>query len=207
MLTLNRRQILISGLFLWLFAVAGTTLVALTEFGTREPILENERIVLLRNLNALLPQQQLDNDIANDVLEVPADSLLGTETTSLVYRARKQGKPVAAIFSSIAPEGYSGKIHLLVGIYTDGRIAGVRVIKHSETPGLGDAIEIRKSPWISGFDNKSLSRPTQKGWQVKRDGGEFDQFTGATITPRAVISAVRNTLLYYRENADMIFTK
>ena len=204
---MNRRQILISGLFLWLFAVVGTSLVALTEFGTRDPILENERIVLLRNLNALLPQQQLDNDIANDMLEVSADSLLGTETTSLVYRARKQGLPVAAIFSSIAPEGYSGKIHLLVGIYTDGRIAGVRVIKHSETPGLGDAIEIRKSPWITDFDNKSLSRPAQKGWQVKRDGGEFDQFTGATITPRAVISAVRNTLLYYRKNADMIFTK
>ena len=207
MLTLNRRQILISGIFLWLFAVGGTSLVALTEFGTRAPIIENERIVLLRNLNALLPQQQLDNDIANDVLELPADALLGTETASLVYRARKQGKPVAAIFSSIAPEGYSGKIHLLVGIYTDGRIAGVRVIKHSETPGLGDAIEIRKSPWITGFADKSLSRPDQKGWRVKRDGGEFDQFTGATITPRAVINAVRNTLLYYRKNADMIFTK
>jgi electron transport complex protein RnfG len=207
MLTFNRRQILISGLFLWLFAVVGTSLVALTEFGTREPILENERLVLLRNLNALLPQEQLDNDIVNDVLELPADSLLGTDTTSVVYRARKQGKPVAAIFSSIAPQGYSGEIHLLVGIYTDGRIAGVRVIKHSETPGLGDAIEVRKSPWITEFDNKSLDRPDQKGWQVKRDGGEFDQFTGATITPRAVIRAVRNTLLYYRKNADMIFRK
>ena len=204
---MNRRQILISGLFLWLFAVVGTSLVALTEFGTREPILENERLILLRNLNALLPQEQLDNDIVNDVLELPANSLLGTDTPSLVYRARKQGTPVAAIFSSIAPQGYSGKIHLLVGVYTDGRIAGVRVIKHSETPGLGDAIEVRKSPWITEFNDKSLDRPDQKGWQVKRDGGEFDQFTGATITPRAVVRAVRNTLLYYRENADMIFTK
>ena len=207
MLIVNRRQILISGLFLCLFAVAGTSFVALTEYGTRDAIQENERRVLLRNLNALLPQHQLDNDISNDTLELPADTLLGTEKRSLVYRARKQGKPVAAIFNSVAPNGYSGKIYLLVGIYVDCQVAGVRVIKHSETPGLGDAVEIKKSPWITGFDGKSLSNPDHKGWQVKRDGGDFDQFTGATITPRAVVGAVRNTLLYYRQNADMIFLK
>lgn len=207
MLTVNRRQILISGMFLWLFAVAGTSFVAVTEYGTRAPILDNERRVLLRNLHALLPRQKLDNDIANDTLELPADALLGTEQVSLVYRARRQGEPVAAVFNSIAPNGYSGKIHLLVAVYVDGSIAGVRVVKHAETPGLGDAVEVRKSSWIHGFDGKSLSRPDRSGWQVKRDGGEFDQFTGATITPRAVVSAVRNTLLYYRKNADMIFQK
>ena len=205
MITISRRQILISGIFLWLFAVAGTSLVALTEYNTREAIIENERQVLLRNLYALLPRDKLDNDIAEDILKLPASPLLGTDTDSNVYRARLAGDPVAAIFNSVAPNGYNGKIHLLVGVYSNGKLAGVRVIKHAETPGLGDAVEIRKSPWIKGFDGKSLTNPGTSGWQVKRDGGEFDQFTGATITPRAVIAAVRNTLLYYQQNADMIF--
>lgn len=202
---MHRRQILLSGIFLWLFAVAGTGFVALTEMSTREAILENERQVLLRNLHALLPPQRVDNDIVNDVVSVPASRLLGTEYPSTVYRARFQNEPVAAIFNSIAPNGYSGKIHLLVGVYVDGSIAGVRVIKHAETPGLGDSIELRKSVWIKSFDLKSLISPLQSRWRVKRDGGDFDQFTGATITPRAVVAAVKNTLVYYQQNADTIF--
>jgi len=205
MITINRRDILLSGAFLWLFAVAGTTLVAVTEFTTADAIVENERQVLLRNLYALLPPERLDNDIASDTLELPAAPLLGTESTAIAYRARMLGEPVAVIFNSIAPDGYNGKIHLLVGVNVDGSLAGVRVIKHAETPGLGDGIEIRKSPWIKGFDGRSLDNPDASGWRVKRDGGEFDQLTGATITPRAIVSAVRNTLLYYRQNADMIF--
>ena len=112
---------------------------------------------------------------------------------------------MAAVFNSIAPNGYSGKIHLLVGVYFDGSIAGVRAIKHAETPGLGDALEIQKSPWVLDFDSKSLDNPAQGHWLVKRDGGVFDQFTGATITPRAVVQAAKNTLLYYEKNADTLF--
>jgi len=205
MIAISRRQILISGVFLWLFAVAGTSLVAVTEFTTADAIVENERQVLLRNLYALLPPERLDNDIASDTLKLPAAPLLGTKSSTTAYRARRQGEPVAVIFNSIAPAGYSGKIHLLVGVNVDGSLAGVRVIKHAETPGLGDGIEIRKSPWIKGFDGRSLDNPEAAGWRVKRDGGEFDQLTGATITPRAIVAAVRNTLLYYRQNADMIF--
>jgi electron transport complex protein RnfG len=205
MIAINRRQILLSGVFLSLFAVVGTTLVALTEYSTSEAIAENERQLLLRNLYALLPRDRLDNDIAADTLQLPASTLLGTDDASTVYRARLGGEPVAAIFNSVAPDGYNGKIHLLVGVYIDGRLAGVRVVKHAETPGLGDAVEIRKSPWINDFAGKSLANPTQERWRVKRDGGDFDQFTGATITPRAVVAAVRNTLLYYQQNADMIF--
>jgi electron transport complex protein RnfG len=200
-----RRQILLSGLFLLLFAVVGTALVALTELGSREAIAANERRVLLRNLYALLPADELDNDIAADTLSLPPAPLLGTEEYSTAYRARLDGEPVAVIFNSIAPDGYSGRIYLLVGIYVDGSVAGVRVVKHAETPGLGDAIEERKSPWIHGFDGKSLENPALDGWAVRRDGGEFDQLTGATITPRAVVAAVRDTLLYYRQNADMLF--
>ena len=205
MIAISRRQILLSGAFLWLFAVAGTTLVALTEFTTADAIAENERKVLLRNLHALLPPERFDNDIASDTLELPPAELLGKDDVSIVYRARLAGEPVAAVFNSVAPDGYNGSIHLLVGIYVDGSLAGVRVVKHAETPGLGDGIEIRKSPWITIFDGKSLNDPDPAGWRVKRDGGEFDQLTGATITPRAIIAAVRDTLLYYRRNADMIF--
>ena len=207
MISISQRQVLISGIFLWLFAVVSTGLVALSEFLARDEIIANERALLLRNLHALLPADRLDNDIATDTTELPPDELLGTSETSIVYRARLDGEPVAAIFNSIAPNGYSGRIHLLVGIYVDGSIAGVRVVKHAETPGLGDAVEIRKSDWITGFDGKSLNDPNTEGWQVRRDGGQFDQFTGATITPRAVVGAVHRTLLYYRQNADMIFSK
>ena len=205
MSAITRRQVLISGAFLWLFAVAGTTLVALTEYSTSEAIAENERQLLLRNLYALLPPDELDNDIASDTVKLPPSALLGTEAESVAYRARRNGEPVAVVFNSVAPNGYSGRIHLLVGVYVDGSLAGVRVVKHAETPGLGDAIEARKSDWIHDFDGKSLGNPDVDGWRVKRDGGEFDQLTGATITPRAVVEAVRDTLLYYRDNADMIF--
>ncbi|RLA11321.1 MAG: electron transport complex subunit RsxG [Gammaproteobacteria bacterium] len=196
---------LLSGLFLCLFAIAGTTFVAVTENLAREQIVENERRVLLRNLHALLPEEKLDNNIVADTLRIQASELLGTDEPSLVYRARYRGDPVAAIFNSIAPNGYSGKIHLLVGVYFDGSIAGVRVLKHSETPGLGDAIEIRKSDWVLDFDGRSLGNPPRAQWLVKRDKGVYDQFTGATITPRAIVQAVKNTLLYYEQNVGKIF--
>lgn len=205
MIAISRRQILLSGVFLWLFAVAGTALVALTEYSSRDAIVENERQALLRNLYALLPAERLDNDIATDTRELPASTLLGTDGVSIAYRARLAGEPVAVVFNSVAPNGYNGKIHLLVGVFVDGSLAGVRVVKHAETPGLGDAVEVRKSPWIKSFDGKSLDNPDARGWKVKRDGGLFDQFTGATITPRAVVAAVHNTLLYYQRNTDMIF--
>ena len=202
---MSSRQILLSGLFLWIFAVAGTSLVAVTENLARESIIENERRALLRNLHALLPEEKLDNDIVEDTLLIPASALLGTENMSQVYRARYLGEPVAAIFNSIAPDGYSGKIHLLVGVYYDGSIAGVRTLRHAETPGLGDGIEIQKSDWIRDFNAKSLGDPPPGQWLVKRDKGVYDQFTGATITPRAVVQAVKNTLLYYEQNAELIF--
>ncbi len=202
---MNKKQILISGAFLWVFAVVGTTFVAVTEDTTRTKIEDNERLVLLRNLNALLPAEEFDNDIVTDTTTVSASALLGTENNTIIYRARLQGKPIAAIINSIAPNGYSGQIHLLVGVYSDGSVAGVRAVKHSETPGLGDAIETQKTDWVFSFNNRSLDSPVPSNWLVKKDGGNFDQFTGATITPRAVVLAVKNTLLYYQQNADSIF--
>lgn len=198
-------QIIISGFLLWLFAVVGTSLVAVTQVETQDKIVENERQVLLRNLYALIPEEQLDNDIAQDTLQIPAAMQLGTEKPAIVYRARKNGEPVAVIFNAVAPDGYSGKIYLLIAVYYDGSLAGVRAVKHNETPGLGDSIEERKSDWIHGFDGKSLSNPLPEQWKVKRDGGDFDQITGATITPRAIVKAVKNTLQYFHANREELF--
>ncbi|MDJ0833850.1 MAG: electron transport complex subunit RsxG [Gammaproteobacteria bacterium] len=199
------KHILISGFLLWLFSVVGTTLVALTQQETVARIADNEKRVLLRNLYELLPADRLDNDIAQDSIELSASPLLGTDDPQLAYRARKEQQPVAIIFNAIAPDGYSGNIHLLIGVYEDGSLAGVRAVKHAETPGLGDAIETRKSDWILGFDGKSLDNPVADAWKVKRDGGEFDQITGATITPRAIVNAVRKTLEYYQIHRERLF--
>jgi electron transport complex protein RnfG len=124
-----------------------------------------------------------------------------------VYRARKYGWPVAVVLAPVAPDGYNGTIRLLVAIKMDGTLAGVRVIQHRETPGLGDAIEAERSDWILGFDGKSLNDPVQEKWKVKRDGGDFDQFTGATITPRAVVKAVNKALLYFRLHGHSLFER
>ncbi len=202
---MNYKQIMISGFLLWLFSVIGTTLVAFTHQSTLERIAANEKKVLLRNLYALIPSEQMDNDIALDTLQISSSSLLGTDSDSIVYRARKQNKPVAVVFNTIAPGGYSGKIYLLVAVNENGTVAGVRAVKHNETPGLGDAIEIVKSDWILGFDGKSLLNPVVDFWKVKRDGGEFDQITGATITPRAIVKAVKNTLDYYELNREDLY--
>lgn len=204
-LNTSSKHILISGFLLWLFSVVGITLVSITQQQTQELIADNEKRVLLQNLYALLPAEQLDNDIAQDTLQIAPAELLGTSSSSLVYRARKQGQPVAVIFNAVAPGGYNGEIDLLIGVYHDGTLAGVRAVKHNETPGLGDAIEVRKSPWILGFNGKSLNDPAIEKWQVKRDGGDFDQITGATITPRAIIKAVRNTLTYYQQHGEELF--
>jgi electron transport complex protein RnfG len=202
---MNFKQILISGFLLWLFSVVGTTLVAFTQQQTQDLIVENERKVLLRNLYALLPKHKLDNDIAQDTVLLPPSPLLGTHNPTIAYRARKAGEPAAIIFNAVAPGGYNGKIYLLIGVYEDGTLAGVRAVKHNETPGLGDAIEIRKSDWIQRFDNRSLQNPEAEKWKVKRNGGEFDQITSATITSRAVVKAVKKALEYYQLNRESLY--
>ena len=122
-----------------------------------------------------------------------------------VYRARLAGHPVAAIIESVAPDGYSGSIRLLVGVTPDGRLLGVRVLQHHETPGLGDAIEERRSDWIRSFEGRSLRDPPLARWKVRKDGGDFDQLTGATMTPRAVVAAVRNTMLFVQRQGPALF--
>ena len=194
-----------SALLLGLFALVGTAIVALIFTETKEPIAEAERAFMLRSLHEVIKPELHDNDIFNDMITVTDPELLGSKDPVPVFRARKNGKPVALAIILIAPEGYVGPIKLLVGITADGTILGVRVINHRETPGLGDGIEAKRSNWIFGFNGHSLSDPDSKHWAVRRDGGQFDQFTGATITPRAVVKAVHNALLYYKRNKDRLF--
>jgi H+/Na+-translocating ferredoxin:NAD+ oxidoreductase subunit G len=199
------RPVLISAVFLFLFAVIGSGLVAFTHDNTAALIAENQRRALLKSLNELIPHDQYDNDIYTDIVYVQDEDLLGSAAPVPVYRARMQGWPVAAVFSTVAPDGYNGNIRLLVAVRLDGTLAGVRVLAHRETPGLGDNIETDRSDWILGFSGKSLENPREGQWKVKRDGGAFDQFTGATITPRAVVKAVKNTLLYYKAHGHSLF--
>ena len=191
------RQIIITTIILLLFAIVGTTLVAFTFDQTREQITANERATLLRKLHRLITPDQHDNMLLEDTVSVLDETLLGSDKPVMVYRARKDGEPVALVIAAIAPDGYSGSIKLLVGIRVDGTLSGVRVVVHRETPGLGDAIDETRSDWIHIFDNKSLQSPDVSRWAVKKDGGDFDQLTGATITPRAVVKAVHGALRYF----------
>jgi len=201
------RNMLISALLLGIFAVLGTAVVSFTYDVTADTIAANERDYLLNNLHVIISADQYDNEIYSDTIQVTNPTLLGSKSPVTIYRARKGGQPVAAVLTPVAPNGYGGEIHLLVGIYANGSLAGVRVLKHQETPGLGDRIEADRSDWILGFAGKSLDNPDAAGWAVKKDGGRFDQFTGATITPRAVVGAVHNALLYFQAHREEIFAQ
>ncbi|MGD9356231.1 MAG: electron transport complex subunit RsxG [Chromatiales bacterium] len=198
------RNILVSALILGVFGFIGATLVAVTEFGTHDRILENERQALLRQLYEIVPKQRVDNDILAHPLTVNAHEALGQES-SLIYVGEKANRLSAMVFEMTVPDGYSGPIRLLVGVDGNGVLLGTRVIAHKETPGLGDKIEKEKSDWILGFKGKSLTDPKLDRWKVKKDGGDFDQFTGATVTPRAVVNGIRRVLLYFDQQKDALY--
>lgn len=187
---------------LFLFAVIGTAMMAYT-FRHTNPIIEKsaqaEKLALI---NQVFPRGLYDNDLLATYRELPADDLLGTRKPSGMWLATKAGQPAGAVLEAVAPEGYSGDITLLIGISAEGVVTGVRVIQHKETPGLGDYIELAKSPWIRQFEGKSHSEDSDGRWKVRKDGGEFDSRAGATITPRAIVKAVREALKYFRLHHD-----
>lgn len=199
------KNTLSAAMILGIFSLLGLGLTSFTFHKTEAKIQENERQALLANLKAVIPESLYDNDIVNDTLEV-TDLNQDSTKPAVIYRARKKGEPVAAVMTVATPFGYSGNITLLVAIKTDGSLTGVRTIAHRETPGLGDKIEIERSDWILAFNGKSIAMPKIQDWAVKRDDGHFDQFTGATITPRAVVGAVKNTLIYFKHNQARIFS-
>lgn len=195
-----------SGMLLGLIALIGTGLLSGVNELTHERILEQERLRVLQQLNEILPAARYNNDLLEDKTEIEDASFFRHHDPVAVYRARMDGKPVAVLMIVTAPDGYNGDIRLIVGIDVSGTVLGVRVVAHRETPGLGDPVETGKSDWILGFTGKSLHNPQAAGWAVRRDGGEFDQFTGATITPRAVVKAVHNALLYFAANRQSLFS-
>ena len=188
------------------FAIVGTALLAATYLVTRPIIAETEKRAKLELIGQTLPKALYDNDILKDVALLPPATELGNSEPSSVYRATKEGKPSAAVLEVTAPDGYSGRIRMIVAIKTDGEVSGVRVVTHNETPGLGDYIDIAKNSWIRIFEGKSLSKYSDQDWKVKKDGGKFEHMAGATVTPRAVVKAVHKSLKYFTANQDRIFS-
>ncbi len=200
------KSISLNSVLLALFAVATTLLIAGTFLGTEDRIAEQKRLAEEKALLEIVPRNRHDNTMLDDTLAVgPAAEELGLRDDKSIYLARNQGDVVAAIIPAVAPDGYTGDIEMIVGVNRDGSIAGVRVLAHKETPGLGDKVDIKKSDWIMDFDGRSLSDPTPEGWAVKRDKGVFDQFTGATITPRAVVKATLRVLQFAEANRVLLF--
>jgi electron transport complex protein RnfG len=193
-----------NALLLSAFAAVTTGMVVAFNQLTASRIEASRQQELVKTLNALTPAGSYDNDLLRDAIPLPDAARLGHAVPETVWRAFRGGQAVAVLYPVIARDGYSGRIRLLVAVDADGRLAGVRVLAHRETPGLGDAIEVEKSDWIRAFDGKSLSNPGASGWKVRKDGGQFDQFSGATITPRAVVRAVHEALLYFQDHRQSL---
>ncbi len=196
-----------NSLILCAFAVVTAGLLAATYQGTREKIAEAERHAAEKALLEIVPDERHDNDILTDAIALTPEqqATLGVDQEQKIYQAKKNGKVIAVIVPAVAPDGYSGDIKLIVGVNRDGSVAGVRALHHNETPGLGDKVDIKKSPWVLSFNGKALGQPTLENWKVKKDGGQFDQFTGATITPRAVVNKVKDVLLYVQQHHADLF--
>jgi electron transport complex protein RnfG len=193
-----------SAVALGLVAIAGTTLLTGVDVLTADRIAAQERRVMLEQLGQIIPEQY-DNQLLDDRFTFMDERHFPNGQVVIAYRARQNGEPRAVVLKFNAVNGYNGIITLLAGINSNGSLRGVRIISHHETPGLGDPIEIEKSDWVLGFSGKSLDNPVADKWAVKRDAGEFDQFTGATITPRAVVDAVRLALEYFEANREYLF--
>ena len=195
-----------NSLLLAVFALIAAGGLALTNEGTKERIQKAERAAQQKALFEIVPRSRHDNDLLLDTVPVPENAwhLLGLKKGGDIHIARQNGQVVAMIIPAVAPDGYSGDIRMIVGINRDGSVAGVRVLAHNETPGLGDKVDLKKSDWILSFNGKSLAAPAPADWAVKKDGGDFDQFTGATITPRAVVNQVRRVLEFVAAEDEIL---
>ncbi|MEW6512501.1 MAG: electron transport complex subunit RsxG [Pseudomonadota bacterium] len=195
-----RDRLAYQGVSLGIVALLATTALVVGNRMTHEAIVQAEAADLANSLAQVLPDDTADNDLLKDTVKVGAG-----ETAVTVHRARKAGVPTAAVFR-MAERGYAADIVVLMGVAADGRLLGVRIVKHAETPGLGDKIEIAKAKWVLDFDGKSLGDPPTEKWAVKKDGGVFDQFAGATITPRAVVKAVKRGLEFFTAHKEEILS-
>lgn len=191
------RNALRAGTVLVVFAIVGTAMLAFTHGRTEPVITRSRQAEKLAFIEQVLPARLYNNDLLASERLMPSDELLGTRRPSALWIARQDDAFAGVVLEAVAPDGYSGGIGLLVGIDAAGTVTGVRVTGHRETPGLGDYIDRAKSPWIEQFTGKSLDNPPPRAWRVAKDGGVFDARAGATITPRAVVKAVRGALEYF----------
>lgn len=198
--TISRNAMLLAA-----FAIVCTASVATINLLTRPEIDLQQQKALLKTLDQLIPQDSYDNDIFASCFMVQNDKRLGKGKTQPVFVATKNNRPVALMLETTTFQGYGGEIDLAVGININGQLTGVQVLKHSETPGLGDKIQSNKSDWLLSFAGKEYQELYPKHWEVKKNGGDFDAFTGATITPRAVVLAVKDALIYFSENKQNLF--
>lgn len=197
-----------------IFAIVCTAVVGLVNELTKDKIKAQEQLQLLTTLHSIIEPSRHDNDITQDCVSFSSPLLSGSNSSSkdnktmqTAYIARKNGDAIAIAMTSTAPDGYNGNIKLIIALNMDNSISGVRVLKHQETPGLGDKVELRKSDWVTSFNGKKLLSEKDTRWAVVKDGGMFDQFTGATITPRAVVKAVRKSVLYFKDNKQALLTR
>lgn len=202
---MNEQSVLKTGLTLALIATICTALVAATFQATKGRIAANDKALLEQSLQPALAGVFFDGSVSESRLVLPTPHDLPGNEAAIIYRVYAEDEPVAALFVVSARDGFSGAIRILVGIDYNGTVTGVRILQHRETPGLGDKIDASRSDWVFQFDGHSLTDPTVSGWAIKSDGGEFDQLTGASVTPRAVIKAIRETLLYFDARRDEIF--
>ena len=188
------------------FAAVGSGLISGVYEQTKEPIAAAERAAEAKQLLEIFPRDSHDNELIDDGFAVDAEGpLQALRERGTGYRARRNNEVTGIILPATARDGYSGDIRLLVGIDRGGAVAGVRVLSHRETPGLGDKIELKKSDWVLSFDHKTLADPAPDRWAVIKDGGDFDAFTGATVTPRAVVAAVKSAMEYSQNNRSALF--
>lgn len=199
------RQMRASARTLLAFTIVCTAILAGSYLLTRDTIEQGRQQEQQRLIAQTLPAGSFDNALARDWQELTGEdaAMLGQPAGSRVYIARQAGKPVALVFETVAANGYAGRIRLLVGVLADGRVSGVRVVEHRETPGLGDYIDSEKSLWAAQFIDKTISNR----WQVKKDGGDFDYMAGATVSARAVVNAVGQTLRVFRLRGPALLQK
>lgn len=195
---------------LFLFVIIFTGVLSGAYLWTKPALEASAAEEKMKLIDEVLPRSAYDNVLLKDSITLPASPLLGTDEATTAYRARKGTQPVALVLEAVAPDGYSGKIRLILAVNLDGSIAGVRVTQHRETPGLGDYIEPKKDrnkerPWITQFNGHAYAGATDREWKVKKDGGQFDSVAGATVTPRAVIKAVRKATKYVAENHEALY--
>jgi len=196
-----------SGITLAVIAAICTALVAVTYRLTEARIAANEQAWLERSLQPALSGLFYDSGVTESMLVIPPPHELPGSEAAIIYRVFAQNSPVAALFVVSARDGYAGPIRMLVGVDINGVVSGVHVLEHRETPGLGDRVESGKSDWVKQFNGRSLIDPKPVGWRIKGDGGQFDQLTGASVTPRAIIKAIRETLLYFDTYKEDIFAE